>query len=52
LVELLAELLDAIVAQNYLTPSGPSKIGPENLPTFSKIKSKLNNILSKLNQTS
>ena len=52
LVELLAELLDAIVAQNYLTPSGPSKIGPENLPTFSKIKSKLNDILSKLNQTS
>jgi hypothetical protein len=52
LVELLAELIDAIVAQNYLTPSGPSKIGPENLPTFSKIKSKLNDILSKLNQTS
>jgi hypothetical protein len=52
LVEILAELLDAIVAQNYLTPSGPSKIGPENLPTFSKIKSKLNDILSKLNQTS
>ena len=52
LVELLAELIDAIVAQNYLTPSGPSKVGPENLPTFSKIKSKLNNILSKLNQTS
>jgi hypothetical protein len=52
LVELLAELIDAIVAQNYLTPSGPSKVGPENLPTFNKIKSKLNNILSKLNQTS
>jgi len=52
LVDLLAELIDAIVAQNYLTPSGPSKIGPENVPTFRSIKSKLNNILSKLNQTS
>jgi hypothetical protein len=52
LVELLAELIDAIVAQSYLTPSGPSKVGPENLPKFSSIKSKLNNILSKLNQTS
>lgn len=52
LVDLLAELIDAIAAQNYLTPSGPSKIGPENLPTFRSIKSKLNNILSKLNQTS
>lgn len=52
LVDILAELIDAIVAQNYLTPSGPSKVGPENLPTFRSIKSKLNNILSKLNQTS
>jgi hypothetical protein len=52
LVDLLAELIDAIVAQNYLTPSGPTKIGPENVPTFRSIKSKLNNILSKLNQTS
>lgn len=52
LVDLLAELIDAIVAQFYLTPSGPTKIGPENLPTFRSIKSKLNNILSKLNQTS
>ncbi len=52
LVDLLAELIDAIVAQNYLTPSGPTKIGPENVPAFRSIKSKLNNILSKLNQTS
>ena len=52
LVDLLAELIDAIVAQNYLTPSGPTKMGPENVPTFRSIKSKLNNILSKLNQTS
>ena len=52
LVDILGRLLDAIVAQQYLTPSGPSKIGPENVPTFSSIKQDLNNILSKLNQTS
>jgi hypothetical protein len=45
LVELLGRLLDAIVAQQYLTPSGPTKIGPENVPTFSSIKQDLNNIL-------
>jgi hypothetical protein len=52
LVDILSQLIDAIAAQNYLTPSGPSKVGPENVPTFRSIKSKLNNILSKLNQTS
>lgn len=52
LVNILAELIDAIAEQQYLTPSGPTKIGPENIPTFSSIKTKLNTILSKLNQTS
>jgi hypothetical protein len=52
LVNLLAELIDTIVAQQYLTPSGPTKIGPENVQKFGSIKQKLNNILSKLNQTS
>lgn len=52
LVNILAELIDAIAEQQYLTPSGPTKIGPENIQTFSSIKTKLNNILSKLNQTS
>ena len=52
LVDILGELLDAIANQQYLTPSGPTKVGPENVPTFAKIKSKLNTILSKLNQTS
>lgn len=52
LVDLLTELIDAIVKQQYLTPSGPSKIGPENLPTFNNIKSKLKTILSELNSTS
>jgi hypothetical protein len=51
LVDLLTELIDAIAKQNYLTPSGPSKIGPENLPTFNNIKSKLKTILSELNST-
>jgi hypothetical protein len=51
LVDLLSELIDAILKMNFLTPAGPTKIGPENHPTFGGIKSKLNNILSKLNQT-
>lgn len=51
LVDLLGELIDAIVKQNYLTPSGPSKIGPENVPTFNSIKGKLKTILSQLNTT-
>jgi hypothetical protein len=51
LVDILSELIDAITLQQYLTPSGPTKVGPENLSDFGSIKSKLNNILSKLNQT-
>jgi hypothetical protein len=51
LVRLLGELIDTIVAQQYLTPSGPTKIGPENVADFGAIKGKLNSILSKLNQT-
>ena len=51
LVELLNELLQAILDQQYLTPSGPSAIGPVNRATFASIQSKLDGILSKLNQT-
>lgn len=51
LVEILSELIDAINGQIFLTPSGPTKLGPENLPTFNSIKSKLNSILSTLNKT-
>ena len=51
LVDLLAELIDAITQQMYLTPAGPSAIGPTNVAQFGSIKSKLNNVLSKLNQT-
>jgi len=51
LVEILAELIDQIGSMIFLTPSGPSAEGPKNLPEFGKIKSKLNDILSKINQT-
>jgi hypothetical protein len=51
LVELLNELLQAILDQQFLTPSGPSAIGPVNRATFASIQSKLDGILSKLNQT-
>lgn len=51
LVNILGELIDAITQQVFLTPSGPTAEGPTNLSQFGNIKSKLNNILSKLNQT-
>lgn len=51
LVDILAQLIDAIVAQTYLTPSGPTADGPVNIEDFGAIKSRLNDILSKLNQT-
>ena len=51
LVSILKDLINLIIEQQYLTPSGPTKVGPENLSDFGAIKSKLNNILSKLNQT-
>jgi hypothetical protein len=51
LVEILSELIQAIGDMQFLTPSGPSAIGPKNKPDFGKIHSKLNDILSKLNQT-
>jgi len=52
LVDILAELIDAITQQIFLTPAGPTAVGPTNISDFGSIKSKLNNILSKLNQTS
>ena len=51
LVEILSELIDQILLQNYLTPSGPSKIEPENGPAFRSIKAKLKTILSQFNNT-
>jgi hypothetical protein len=52
LVDILAELIDTITTQTFLTPSGPTAVGPTNIADFGAIKSKLNNILSKLNLTS
>jgi hypothetical protein len=52
LVALLGELIDAIGQQQYLTPSGPSALGPVNSPDFGMIKSKLNSILSQRTQLS
>jgi hypothetical protein len=52
LVNILSELIDAIAAQTFLTPSGPTADGPVNVADFGSIKSRLNDILSKLNQTS
>jgi hypothetical protein len=51
-VSLMEELIDAIVAQQFLTPSGPSATGPVNTPSFNTIKSKLKSVLSELNKTS
>ena len=52
LLGLMEELIDAIVAQIYLTPSGPSATGPVNVADFNAIKSKLKEFLSTLNKTS
>jgi len=52
LVDLLTQLIDALVQQVYLTPSGPTATGPTNLATFNKIKSQLDTMLSTLNKTS
>jgi hypothetical protein len=49
LVKLMGELIDAILQQNYLTPSGPSKVSPENAASFNSIKGKLNDLLSATN---
>jgi hypothetical protein len=51
LIKILEDLIEQIKLQQYLTPSGPSKIGPENVSSFDSIKSRLNNIKSTLNFT-
>lgn len=51
LVNILHELIVAITNQVFLTPSGPTDIGPTNISEFQTISNKLNDILSKLNQT-
>jgi hypothetical protein len=51
LYDLLDQLLDAILKQQYLTPSGPTSVGPTNIAVFNTIKSKLRTILSTQNKT-
>jgi len=52
LVNLLKDLINLIVQQQYLTPSGPSAEGPVNKPEFLSLQSTLETILSGLNKTS
>lgn len=51
LVKLLKELIDAINAQIFSTPAGPTATGPNNRADFNSIKSELDTILSTLNYT-
>lgn len=52
LVKILQDLILAILNQQYLTPSGPSKTSPENASTFIQINNRLKNILSANNYLS
>lgn len=52
LVDVLGNLIDAIGAMQFLTPSGPSAPGPVNVADFGAIKSQLNAILSTTTQLS
>ena len=51
LLDLMEQLIDAINAQIFSTPCGPTMTGPNNRGDFNKIKSKLNTFLSTLNYT-
>ena len=51
LVDLMSDLIDAINAQVFSTPAGPTASGPNNRGDFNKIKSKLETFLSTLNYT-
>lgn len=48
---LLEELIDAINAQIFKTPAGPTATGPENRGTFNDIKGRLEKFKSTLNFT-
>jgi hypothetical protein len=49
LVQILKELIDAINAQVYATPVGPTSPGPVNRVEFDMIKGKLTKLLSSTN---
>ena len=46
LINILGEMLDLIIQQIYVTPSGPTAPGPTNIAQFASLKAKLNTILS------
>ena len=50
LVALLAELIDLVVQQIYVTPAGPSAPGPTSVAQFASLKAKLNTMLSQIVQ--
>ena len=52
LKSLLEDLIVAILNQTYLTPSGPTALGPENFNDFIDISNRINDVLSKQNSTS
>lgn len=52
LLDLMSQLIDAVLQQSFATPSGPSAIAPLNQTQFRNIKSKLKTMLSKQNKTS
>lgn len=51
LVGVLKDLINLIIQQQYLTPSGPSAEGPVNRAEFQSLASRLETILSGLNKT-
>jgi len=52
LLDLMSDMIDAILKQSYATPSGPTSVAPLNQTQFRNIKSKLRTMLSKQNKTS
>lgn len=47
LVSVLSDLIDAIIQQTYTTPAGPTGPGPVNQAQFRRLKTQLNQILSR-----
>jgi len=52
LVKILEDLIDEIIKQKYATSCGSTAPGPENIPAFKSIKSRLKTILSARNYLS
>ena len=48
---LLGELIDLINQQTFLTPTGPTSVGPTNRPALQNLKVRLREMLSRQNNT-